>query len=373
MFEAHDLAEGVRRIRLAAALVRAWSTRRRGTSVPFAAEAIKGAEASGDPALLAEALDAQLLVHGGPDHLHERLKITTRLEDTVAHLTDPESRMSAHLWRMTTAMEMLDMPTMRRQLRALQSLADETGSARIRFFSEARNGMHALVVGDLDAARRHREAAIAAGTAAGEPDVIAIDHALGSSVAVQAGDRDAIAAEAEAYERESRALALDTVSAEAIPLWVAAGDLDRARSQLREVAGAGLRHARDADWLLAITCLVDPAAATGELKVAEEGYALLEPYAGRGIANGGAAAFNGVVDGYLSAAARTLGRDADARRWADSAAELAERFGAAWWTRRYRSGTAPPTELSRSRAVLRGNQTASGRSAARARPRRSGR
>jgi hypothetical protein len=52
------------------------------------------------------------------------------------------------------------------------------------------------------------------------------------------------------------------------------------------------------------------------------------------------------------AAAQALGRDADARRWADSALELAERFGATWWTRRYRGGGAP-TALSRSRAVLR--------------------
>lgn len=355
LFEAHNLAEGVTRIRLAVALVRAWVySGNVARAVPFAAEAIEGAQASSDPALLAEALDAQLLAHWGPDDLHERLRITSRLEDTVAHLADPEARMSAHLWRMTTAMEMLDMPTMRRQLLALQNLADETGSTRIRFFSEARNGMHALVVGDLEAARGHRDAAIAAGTAAGEPDVIAIDHLLGSSIAVQAGDRAAIAAEAEAYERESRALALTTVAAEAVPLWVAAGDLDRASSALRQAVGAGLQAApRNADWLLAISCLVGSAAATGELDVAEEGYTLLEPYAGRGIANGGAAGFNGVVDGYLSAAALALGREADAYRNADSAAELAERFGAVWWTHRYRRGFTAPTVPSRRRAVLR--------------------
>ena len=86
--------------------------------------------------------------------------------------------MSAHLWRMTTAMEMLDLHTVRWQLRALQKLADETGSMRVRF-SARRNGMHGVVVGDLDAARRHREAAITAGMAAGEPDVIPVERACG--------------------------------------------------------------------------------------------------------------------------------------------------------------------------------------------------
>ena len=161
LYEAQSLAAGVTRTRLAVALARAWAySGAAERAVPFAAEAIDGAESSGDPALLAEALDAQLLVHWGPDDLEARLRITARLEDTVAHLADPEARLSAHLWRMTTAMEMLDMPTVRRQLRALQNLADETGSARIRFFSEARNGMHALVVGDLEGTRRHRAAAI---------------------------------------------------------------------------------------------------------------------------------------------------------------------------------------------------------------------
>lgn len=357
LFEAHSLATGVTRTRLAVALARAWAySGDTDRAVPFAAEAIEGAESCGDPPRLAEALDAQLLVHWGPDELAERLRITARLEDTVAHLTDPEARMSAHLWRMTTAMEMLDMPAVRRQLRALHTLADETGAPRIRFFSEARNGMHALVVGDLDAARRHRESAIAAGTEAAEPDVLAIDHALGSVIAVQSEDRAAILAEAEAYESSARELAHKTVAAEGIPLWVAAGELDRARSQLRQVAGSGLGAIpRDGDWLLVVTCLTESAATTGELDLAAEGYALLEPYAGRGVTNGGAATFNGVVDGYLSTAAAALGHQDDAHHWARSAAELAERFDASWWTRRYRSGGArtPVAGAAPSRAVLR--------------------
>ena len=337
LFEAHSVATGTTRTRLAVALARVWAySGSVARAVPFAAEAIEAAESSGDPELLAEALDAQLLVHWGPDDLAERLRITARLEDTVAHSADPEARMSAHLWRMTTAMEMLDMPTVRRQLHALRHLAGETASARVRFFSEARNGMHALVVGDLEAARRHREAALAAGAEAGEPDVLAIDHTLGATIAVQSGERAAIAAEAEQYARLGKELGLRTVVAEGLLLWVAAGELDRARSQLLEVSAAGIRSVpRDGDWLLVVTCLTETAAATGEVDQAREGYELLEPYAGRGVANGGAANFNGVVDGYLALAAAAAGRADDAQRWARSAVQLAERFGAIWWQRRY--------------------------------------
>jgi hypothetical protein len=85
LFEAHEIAEGVTRTRLAAALVRARVDSGDAVrAVAFAAEAIEGAEASGDPALLAEALDAQLLVHWGPDDLHERLQISSSARRATA-------------------------------------------------------------------------------------------------------------------------------------------------------------------------------------------------------------------------------------------------------------------------------------------------
>ena len=120
LHEAYTLARGGQRARLAVAIARAWAYGGDpARAVQFAAEALAEAEARGDPSLLAQALDAQLLVHWGPDDLDERLRITARLEDTVAHVTDVEARMSAHLWRLTTALECLDAPTTRRQLRAL--------------------------------------------------------------------------------------------------------------------------------------------------------------------------------------------------------------------------------------------------------------
>src|SRR5207247_5578370 len=97
-----------------------------GRAVVFANEAVASAETSGAPALLAEALDAQLLVHWGPDELDDRLSITSRLEDTVAHVADVEARLSAHLWRLTTALATLDVVAVQRQLRALGLLAEDS-------------------------------------------------------------------------------------------------------------------------------------------------------------------------------------------------------------------------------------------------------
>jgi hypothetical protein len=354
LFEAYSSSEGVARTRLAAALVRAWvfgGSPERG--VEFAAEAVAGAEVAGNPALLAEALDAQLLVHWGPDDLAERFRITSRLEDTVAHVADVEARMTAHLWRLTTAVEGLDMPTVRRQLRALERLADETGSARVRFFAEARKGMQATVVGDLDAARVHRDLAVRAGSEAAEPDTLAINRALTAAIARQEGDTEALTTEAQLFEDFGTSEGYVAVAVEAAALWVAAGRIEHARSLLLQVVGGGLASVRrDMDWALIVARATETAAKTGELDLAAEGHALLEPYAGRGIPNGGAAAFDGIVDGFLSEAAAAQGQHSDAARWARNAASLAERFGAAWWVDRFSGGAVAALPAQRGIAVL---------------------
>jgi hypothetical protein len=153
LHQAYSLARGEQRARLAVALARAWAYGYDpARAAAFAAEALAYAEAHDDPSLLAAALDAQLLVHWGPDDLDERLSITARLEDAVAHVADTEARMSAHLWRLTVALECLDLAAVRRQLRALDLLAAESGSARARQAGAV--GLPAQARGDRHGPRR---------------------------------------------------------------------------------------------------------------------------------------------------------------------------------------------------------------------------
>jgi hypothetical protein len=350
LYEAYSLAHGEQRVRLAVALARAWAygydpARAAG----FAAEALAYAEAHDDPSLLAAALDAQLLVHWGPDDLDERLSITARLEDTVAHVADVESRMSAHLWRLTTALECLDLPAVRRQLRALDLLAAESGTARIRFFAASRRGMYALLTSDLDAAGRALREVAAAGAEAREADTQLIEHMLAAGIARQAGDVAALAREAALYEDFGVREAVTWVAAEAALLWVAAGELDRARALLHQLAGPDFGGiVRDLDWLLTVATLTEVAVATGTGGLAETALGLLAPYAGRGVVNGGGAAFAGVVSDYLYQASELQGTG-DARRWAARAAGEYERLGAAWWLRRL-----PPAVPKQRATVVRG-------------------
>ena len=343
LHEAYSLARGEQRVRLAIALARAWAygydpARAAG----FAAEALAYAEAHDDPSLLAAALDAQLLVHWGPDDLDERLSITARLEDTVAHVADVEPRMSAHLWRLTIALECLDLPAVRRQLRALDLLAAESGTARVRFFAASRRGMYALLTGDLDAAGRALREVAAAGAEAGEADTRLIGQMLAAGIARQTGDVAALAREAARYEEFGVHEAVTWVAAEAALLWVAAGQPDRARALLHQLAGPDFSGiARDLDWLLTVATLTEVAVTTGTTALAETALGLLAPYAGRGVVNGGGAAFAGVVSDYLYQASELLGTG-DARQWAARAAGEYERLGASWWLRRLPPAVARP-------------------------------
>jgi len=335
LHEAYSLARGEQRVRLAVTLARAWvygydPARAAG----FAAEALAYAEERNDPSLLAAALDAQLLVHWGPDDLDERLSITARLEDTVAHVADVESRMSAHLWRLTTALECLDLPVVRRQLRALDLLAAESGTARVRFFAASRRGMYALLTGDLEAARRALREVAAAGAEAGEADRLLIEHMLAAGIARQAGDVAALAREAALYEEFGEHEAVTWVAADAALLWVAAGEPDRARALLHQLAEpdfSGIAH--DLDWLLTMATLTEVAVATGAARLAETALGLLVPYAGHGVVNGGGAGFAGVVSDYLYQASELLGTG-DAQQWAARAVAEYGRLGASWWLRR---------------------------------------
>jgi hypothetical protein len=350
LHEAYSLARGEQRARLAVALARAWAY---GYDPPraarFVAEALDYAQTHGDPSLLAAALDAQLLVHWGPDDLEERLAITARLEDTVAHVTDAEPRMSAHLWRLTTSLECLDLPAVRRQLRALDLLAAESGTARVRFFAASRRGMYALLTGDLDAAGRAVREVAAAGAEAGEADALLIGHMLAAGIARQAGDVAALAREAALYEEFGVQEAVPWVAAEAALLWVAAGELDRARALLHQLAGSDFSGiARDLDWLLTVAELTEVSVATGTAALAEAALDLLVPYAGRGVVNGGGAAFAGVISDYLYQASELLGTG-DAQQWAARATSEYERLGASWWLHRL-----PPAVPGQRAMVVRG-------------------
>jgi hypothetical protein len=336
------------RARLAAALARSWvygNDAVRGA--PFALEAVELAEASGDATLLADALVAQLATSWGPDDLSERLQITARLTDVAAHVDDVRTRMDAHLWRLTTALETLDVTGVHRQLSALDLLAEETGSALVRYFAMTRRTMHATLTDKLDLARELLEAAYALGTEIDVADALPVYHEQLAEIARHADDTDVLKDEAPLAEEYAVAHGIQSLLAEAGGLWAQAGDLDRAATLVLQVTGSGFDTVPyDVDWALTVAKATEAAAATGLTDIAREGMALLAPYAGRGVLNGGAVVFVGVIEDYLWHGGQAIG-DARAEQWRAAAAAAYRRLDAPWWLRR----VAAPPQLVHPRAA----------------------
>src|SRR6478609_5265932 len=88
-YEAADSTDA--RLRLAAALARCWAyANEPARARPFAVEALELAEGLDDPRLRADALDAALASHWGPEELIQRREWAVRLADAAAHLRDPD-------------------------------------------------------------------------------------------------------------------------------------------------------------------------------------------------------------------------------------------------------------------------------------------
>jgi hypothetical protein len=327
------------RARLAAALARSWvyaNDAARGA--PFAAEAVELAEGLGDATVLADALDAQLANCWGPDDLAERLHVTARLQDVAAHVDDVRTRMDAYLWRLTTALEILDIVGVHRQLSALDLLAGETGSDLARYFALTRRAMHALLTDDHDRARMLMAAANVLGAEANIPDAFAVEHTLRAELARHTGDLETLASEAPLFEQYAFSIGLQSLLAETAVLFLEIGDLDRAKRLVLQVAGGGFSDVPyDVDWMLTLTKTVDAAAGCGLAAIAREGMTLLAPYAGRAVVDSGAVVCVGVVEDSLWRAAAVTG-DRRADGWRAAAAAAYERLRARWLLERVTSG-----------------------------------
>jgi hypothetical protein len=291
----------------------------------FADEALRLAEELEDPVLLAEALGARLTTRAGPDDLDARLGTSLRLLGLVRQLPDPDVRLEAHLWRLTTAMEQLDLGTVRRQLAALDLLADETQDDRHRFFACARRAMFALTEGDaVGAARLAAEAADAGDDVDGADEMLRSLHA---ELARQRGERTALVQHASQCEERGQARDTAPLLAQASVLWLEGGEPERARRLVDEIAPALGDLPLDADWLFVVSKVCEAAVGSGRVRTAARCADLLTPYAGRGVLDARAVAFAGVVEDYLALATRD-------REQASRARAAYRRLGADWWARR---------------------------------------
>lgn len=341
------------RARLAAALARCWVyAGEAARAVPFADEAVERSERVNDPVTMADSLDAALTAHWGPDDLEERRRLAARLDDVAAHLLHPDARLKAHLWGLQVACETLDVPSMHRQMRALERLGEESPVAL--FFAASRRLMLDLLRGRTDTADRLCAIVDEVLEKTFVPDGWMLQIAMRVYTAVQSGDNDTCAEQAAVGEDFALAEGITVVAAEAAGWWVGAGRLDRARTLVRTLQGSVLDELpRDVNWLLTLQIVLQVAIATDERGLIEQASRLLAPYEGRAVINAGAVMFHGVTDDPLSRALDILGEHEDADRLRRAALATYERIGAQWWRDQLLAWTSAVPEVRLDRRHLR--------------------
>lgn len=343
------------RARLGAALARCWAyAGESARGAPFAEEAMAAATASGDDVLVADALDASLTSHWGPDELAVRRGLVDRLDEVAAHLTEPDARTQAHIWMLTVALETLDLPALNRHMRALEVLGEE--SPKALFYAASRRLTLDLLRGRTDTVA---DLVALAGRALEEaelPDGWMVIAAMQGFASVQVGDQEVAARMAAAAEEIAVAEGIRELYAEAAWIWVAAGRPDRALALAATFDANVLgRLPRNLNYLLTLQLLLDVALQVGAEDLAARVAPLLMPYAGRAVVNAGAVAFHGVTDDTLGRAAYLLGDPETGRRLTDRARSTYSRIGATWWRERLDRWTPgePPATTASVRMTLR--------------------
>lgn len=329
------------RARLAAALTRCWVyAGEADRAVRFSDEAVHRAHLCEDPAVLADALDAALAVHWGPDDLDVRRDLTRELDEIAAHLTDPDARLQAHLWGLQIACETLDVQAMHRQMRALELLGEE--SPRALFFAATRRAMLDLLRGRTDTCAHLISVAEEAGRNAYLVDAWMVTGLVEAYAGIQSGEPERILRLAVPGEEFALTEGVRVAHAELAFLWLAAGDLERAGGLLGTFRGGVLGGLpRDVNWLLTLQLVLEVALALDDADLVGESAELLTPYAGRAVVNAGAVMFHGTTDDTLSRAYLLLGRAEEAAALRDRALATYQRIGAQWWRRRLEGAIAP--------------------------------
>jgi hypothetical protein len=339
------------RIRLAAALARCWAyANEPNRARPFALESLSLAHGLDDPTLVADALDAALASHWGPDELARRRDWAVQLDEAAAHLQDPDARLQAHLWGLSVAWEVLDLPRMHRCMRAIELVGEE--SPRARFFAASRRLPLELLRQHDDVVPVLIERASAAAEESVIPDSYGVLHSMRGYSAFFCGDVAGCAAEAPNFEAFAIEHGLTVVRAEAAIIWLGAERLDK----VAEMAAAFTPDVlaalpRDSDWLLTVQCLLEAAIATADRDLTAALVALLAPYAGRSVVNAGAVMWHGVTDDTLARGYTLLGDTESATRHRASALATYERVGAKWWIDRLGSTPGNETRVASERVV----------------------
>jgi hypothetical protein len=296
----------------------------------MAEDAVRLARDAGDAAVESAVLAAYCDAIAGPDFVRERIDAAGRivaLTESRTQLHDQVTLLLARRLLLVAHLENGELGAAESQTLAYERIAGRLGVPLYGWLPEIWRGMRALLVGDVDNALCHADAAEQIGLRAHSFNAELMVFTLRMQAHLAAGTP-------EQYAPEVRAI-VDQIGPAGVPamylaaparLLLAAGEPGPARSVLRVlVSGDPQAMPKDSEWLEAHWAMADIAIDLNDRVAVETLYDALLPYAQLWAVDGIGGAVFGAVAEQLARLAAHLGRDIDAAGHFAAARQLYER------------------------------------------------
>lgn len=317
---------------LAGALHRGWPKEHGPEARRLSEEALGIARRCNDGSTLASVLLAWHLnaAFFGPETLETRLAVVDELHDRAAAAGDLRLLAQAHQWRAVDLFEAGEIAAMEAELDVAAGLAAQLREPFLIWATSYPRAALALLRGDLDAAERLAQEALAIGEQTEFTDVETMFSGQWTEIRYQQGrlgeTEDRTRRRPERFNRaqEDTTVFLARVLAEV-------GRVDEARRAYDSVFG-DIVAGRSGMWvLLQRAVLAEVCWALEDAVGAAAIYEAMLPFAGAHVVNGIAGASNGSADRHLGCLATLLGRFDVAEHHFEDAHRMHARMGARTW------------------------------------------
>jgi hypothetical protein len=259
-----------------------------------------------DPKAMAYAAITRFAANWSPDNLDERAARSDRIVNDAEASGDLELELIARVFRISTLLELGDVPSYARDVRSLQRIMETGRYPQASWYPMMYEAALALLAGNLDDFDERVRAFARVGERFGDVNAAA-SMSVHSTLFELLKDRPhraldivkTAAAASHAVPAHHASVALCAVRA---------GQREEARSKVRQLCSAGFGGIpRDLFWLFAVSVLAEAIGSIGEHGFAKSCYELLRPYRGRHCTIGYGIALWSPVDRALGLLAKSLG------------------------------------------------------------------
>jgi DNA-binding SARP family transcriptional activator len=295
-------------------------------------EAVELARRTGDPAVLAYALDGRASAIVAPDTVAERLAIAGELCEVATRIPDRERIVHGHTHRHIALLQLGDVRGAEAELEAAIRIAHELRQPAQLWQARGEQAMVALAAGRLAEAERLIPDALALGEHVHPAAVIPVYRLQRYTLHDFRGTLEHVEPEIRALAREYPARPV--FRCVLAHLYARLGRRSLAKRALAALAARDVSALPfDQEWLFGMSLLAESAALLDDTDSASVLYRLLLPWAALNVVDQ-AEGVRGAVSRYLGLLAMTTARRPEAERHFEAALAMNARMGARPWLAR---------------------------------------